>query len=162
MALPPVPAAPTLSEATSGDATRFYVSLNGSTWVEIAELDDEDGLTDLPSGEQSTYETTHMGSGKFKEWKKNKRVDGAETDITGNLVFGSESLTTLRAIEESSDAVQYLIVLPQGDETWHATGSALFHSLRLSNPGAEVRQFTITAKWVTEMTLAEEVVGGGV
>lgn len=156
MALPPVPAAPTLSEATSGDETRFYVSLNGTAWVEIAELDAEDGLTDLPSGEQTTYETTHMGSGRFKEFKKNKRVEGTETDITGNLVFGSESLTTLRAIEDRVDAVQYLIILPQGDGIWHATGSALFHSLRLSNPGAEVRQFTITAKWVSEMTLTEE------
>ena len=156
MAMPPVPAAPTLSEATSGDETRFYVSLDGTSWVEIAELDDEDGLTDLPSGEQSTYETTHMGSGKFKEFKKNKRVEGTETDITGNLVFGSTSLTTLRAIEDSGEAVQYLIVLQQNDEIWHATGSALFYSLRLSNPGSEVRQFTITAKWVSEMTLAEE------
>lgn len=156
MALPPVPSAPVLSEATSGDETRFYVSLDGTAWVEIAELDSEDGLTDLPSGEQSTYETTHMNSGKFKEFKKNKRVEGTETDITGNLVFGSESLDTLRAIEESGEAVQYLIELPQNDEIWHATGSALFYSLRLSNPGAEVRQFTITAKWVSEMILTEE------
>ena len=157
MALPPVPTAPTLSEATSGDETLLYVSLDGTTWIEIAELDDEDGLTDLPSGEQTTYETTHMASGRFKEWKKNKRVDGTETDITGNLVFGSESLETLQAIEASGESVQYLIELKQGEEIWDGTGSALFYSLRLSNPGADVRQFTITAKWVTEMTLTERV-----
>lgn len=155
MALPPVPAAPTLSEATSGDETKLHLDV-GAGWVEVAELDDEDGLTDLPSGEQSTYETTHMGSGRFKEFKKNKRVDGAETDITGNLVFGSTSLTTLKAAEASTEAIPYLIVLKQGGETWYGVGHALFHSLRMTNPGTEVRQFTITAKWVTEMALTEE------
>lgn len=158
MALPSVPAAPTLSAATSGDGTRFYVNLSGTDWTEIGELDDEDGLTDLPSGEQTTYETTHMNSGLFKEWKKNRRVDGTETNIMGNLVFGSDALNTLREIEMRVDSVPYLIQMQQGEETWYATGNALFYSLRLSNPGTEVRQFTITAKWVTEMALTQDAV----
>lgn len=158
MPLPPVPAAPTLSEATSGDETRFYLNVSGNTWTEIAELDDEDGLTDLPSGEQSTYETTHMNSGRFKEFKKNRRIEGTETDITGNLIFGSESYDTLKAAEDANGSIPYLIELRQNDEIWYATGNALFYSLRLSNPGADVRQFTITAKWVTEMTLTQEAV----
>ena len=155
MALPPVPTAPTLSAATSGDETKLHLDV-GAGWVEVAELDDEDGLTDLPSGEQTTYETTHMSSGDYKEHKKNKRRDGTETDITGNLVFGSASLDTLEAAEDATDAIPYLIVLKQGTETWYGTGHALFSSLRMTNPGAEVRQFTITAKWVTKMALTEE------
>lgn len=158
MALPPVPAAPTLSEATSGDETQLYLDV-GAGWVEVAELDPDDGLNDLPSGEQSTYETTHMKSGTFKEFKKNKRREGAETQIKGNLVFGSASETTLQAAEDSADAIPYLIVLKQGDEVWQGTGFALFYDLKRSNPGGDVRQFTITAKWVTEMTLTQEGVG---
>ena len=155
MALPDVPEAPTLSEATSGDETEFYVALDGATWVKIGELDPENGLNDLPSGEQSTYETTHMNSGKFKEFKKNKRVEGTETEISGNLVLGSEDLDTLRAIEQANGSIPYLIVLKQNADIYDATGNALFYSLKLSNPGTEVRQFTITAKWVTEMTLTK-------
>src|SRR3546814_3905710 len=75
-----VPDTATLSAATSGDGTKLYVSLDGTTWTEVAELDDDDGLTDLPSGDQTTYETTHMGSGDFKEFKKNARREGTETD----------------------------------------------------------------------------------
>src|SRR3546814_20684222 len=84
-----VPDTATLSAATSGDGTKLYVSLDGTTWTEVAELDDDDGLTDLPSGDQTTYETTHMGSGEFKELKQNARRQGTETDITGNSGLGS-------------------------------------------------------------------------
>lgn len=153
--LPAVPEAPTLSAATSGDETEFYVAIGGQTWTKIGELDPENGLNDLPSGEQSTYETTHMNSGKFMEFKKNKRVEGTETEISGNLVLGSEDLDTLRAIEQANGSIPYLIVLKQNADIYDATGNALFYSLKLSNPGTDVRQFTITAKWVTEMTLTK-------
>src|SRR3546814_17237304 len=84
-----VPDTATLSAATGGDGTKLYVSLDGTTWTEVAELDDDDGLTDLPSGDQTTYETTHMGSGDFKEFKKNASREATETDSPGNYEQGS-------------------------------------------------------------------------
>src|SRR3546814_19870873 len=109
-----VPDTATLSAATSGDGTKLYVSLDGTTWTEVAELDDDDGLTDLPSGDQTTYETTHMGSGDFQEFKKNARRAGTETDITGNYALGSTTETTLEALDDSTETVPYTIVLKQG------------------------------------------------
>src|SRR3546814_14413674 len=106
-----VPDTATLSAATSGDGTKLYVSLDGTTWTEVAELDDDDGLTDLPSGDQTTYETTHMGSGDFKEFKKNARREGTETDITGNYEMGSTNETTQEALDDSRASVQYTNVL---------------------------------------------------
>lgn len=153
MATPPIPAAETLSDATNGDETELFVSLDEATWTSVGEVDD---LPDLPSGEQSTYETTHMKSGLFKEFKKNRRRDGTETEITGNYVIGGESENTLVAMEDAPGSLAYQIVLKQGAETWRATGRALFHSLQRSNPMEEKRRFTITAKWVTGMTLAKD------
>ena len=152
--LPAVPAAPDLSAATNGDETRFYLDV-GDGWKEVAELDPEDGLSDLPSGTQEMYETTHMKSGDFKEWKKNRRRDGVETDITGNYVIGSDSDALLVAAEDASGSVPYCIELREGGKVEYGTGHALFHSLRRSNPGTSVRKFTITAKWVTPMVLTQ-------
>src|SRR3546814_7468631 len=97
-----LPDTATLSAATSGDGTKLYVSLDGTTWTEVAELDDDDGLTDLPSGDQTTYETTHMGSGDFKEFKKNARREGTETDITGNYELGSTNETNRKSTRLNS------------------------------------------------------------
>lgn len=153
MAVPPIPAATTLSAATNGDETELFVSLDETTWVPVAEIDD---LPDLPSGEQSMYETTHMKSGLFKEWKKNKRRDGVESEIAGNYTIGSTSEATLLAMEAAGGSIAYQIVLKQGAEVWRATGRALFHSLKRSNPMEEKRRFTITAKWVTGMALVKD------
>jgi len=153
MATPAIPAATALSKATNGDETELFVSLDESSWTAVAELDD---FPDLPSGEQSLYESTHMKSGLFKEWKKNKRRDGVESEISGNYVIGSAAETTLVAMEEAGGSLAYQIVLKQGAETWRGTGRALFSSLRRSNPMEEKRRFTITAKWVTPLTLAKD------
>lgn len=153
MADPAIPAATALSAATSGDETSFFVSLDEAAWTEVAEIDD---LPDLPSGEQSTYETTHMKSGLFKEHKKNKRRDGTETQITGNYVIGSSAEETLQAIENAPASIAYQIVLKQGAETWRGTGRALFSNFTKSNPVEEKRRFGITAKWVTPMTLVKD------
>lgn len=150
MALPPVPAAPTLSAATSGDETKLYLDV-GAGWVEVAEVTD---MPDLPSGQQSTYKTTHMGSAGFEEFKKNKRVEGAETNIEGNYTILSASDATLVAADASREPIPYLLVLIEDEKTYNAVGRALFYSLKRSNPVNEVRKFTITAKWVTPMTLA--------
>lgn len=153
MATPAIPAAAGLSGVTNGDETELFVSLDETSWTPVAEVDD---LPDLPGGEQSTYETTHMKSGLFKEYKKNKRRDGTETEITGNYVMGSDAETTLKAMEAAGGSLAYQIVLKQGAEVWRATGRALFSNLQRSNPMEEKRRFTITAKWVTGMTLAKD------
>src|SRR3546814_2389300 len=88
------------SDVCSSDL--LYVSLDGTTWTEVAELDDDDGLTDLPSGDQTTYETTHMGSSDFKEFKKNARREGTETDITGNYELGSTNETNRKSTRLNS------------------------------------------------------------
>src|SRR3546814_6969116 len=93
-----------------------------------------------------------MGSGDFKEFKKNARREGTETDITGNYELGSTNETTLEALDDSTASVPYNIVLKQGADVYDAVGTALFYNLRRSNPGAEVRQFTITAKRSEEHT----------
>lgn len=153
MAVPPIPAATTLSAATNGDETELFVSLDETTWTSVGEVDD---LPDLPSGAQTLYETTHMKSGGFKEWKKNKRRDGNETEISGNYTIGSDGEETLEAMENAGGSLGYQIVLKQGAETWRATGRAIFSSLQRSNPMEEKRRFTITAKWVTAMTVAKD------
>lgn len=152
MAIPPIPAQTALSAATNGDETKLFLSLDGTTWTQVAEITE---IPDLPSGEQSTYETTHMNSGRFKEFKKNRRVEGVEIEMSGNLTLGSTGLETLLAAEAAGGAIPYRMDLVQGEETWNATGNALFYSLQLSNPMDEVRKFTITMKPVDEMTLAE-------
>lgn len=159
MALPAVPAAPAFSKATNGDGTLFYVKVSGSAWQAVAELDDEDGLTDLPSGTQSLYETTHMGSGGYKEFKKHFRREGAETTITGNFVLDATAGSTMSILDGANDAtdpIPYLVVLKQGAETWYMTGYALFYDLARTNPGSDVRQFSITAKWVGSATVTKE------
>lgn len=153
MAVPPIPAAATLSAATNGDETQLFVSLDEQAWTEVAELDE---LPDLPAGEQSMYETTHMKSGVFQEYKKNKRRDGTEIDISGNYVIGSDAEETLDAMEASTGSLAYQIVLKQGPETWRGTGRGLFHTLRKTNPMGEKRRFTISMKPVTAMTLAKD------
>lgn len=150
---PAIPAATGLSAATNGDETELLVSLDETTWTAVAEIDE---LPDLPAGEQSTYETTHMKSAAFKEFKKNKRREGTETEITGNYVIGGAAETTLLAMEAAGGSLAYQIVLKQGAEVWRATGRALFYNLQRSNPMEEKRRFTITAKWVTGMTLAKD------
>lgn len=158
MALKPIadvaiPPADDLSNATNGDETELYFNF-GNAWVSAGEITD---LPDLPSGEQSTYETTHMKSGKFKEFKKNKRIEGAETEIQGNYSL-VDGLATLEQAEESVGSVAYLIVLKEGAKTFYATGRALFYSLRKSNPKDATRQFTITAKWNGPMTISDAAV----
>jgi hypothetical protein len=156
MAIPAVPAAPAFSKATSGDGTLLSLKVTGTAWQAVAELDDEDGLTDLPSRTQETYETTHMGSGSFKEFKKLFRGEGTETTITGNFVLGGDSVAVLEGARDSTDPVPYLITLKQGAETWYMVGFALFYDLAYTNPGADVRQFSITAKWVSAPVLTKE------
>lgn len=146
----PVPAAATLSNATSGDETELYFHF-GEGWVSAGQITD---LPDLPGGEQSTYETTHMKSGRFKEFKKNKRIEGTETEIQGNYSI-ADGLANLEKAEDAVGAVPYLIVLREADKTFYATGRALFYSLRRSNPMEEARQFTISAKWVTKMEISD-------
>ena len=153
MAVPPIPAATALSAATNGDETELFVSLDETTWTAVAEIDE---LPDLPSGEQTLYETTHMKSGLFKEWKKNKRRDGVETEISGNYVIGSDSEETLEAMENAGGSLAYQIVLKQGAETYRGTGRAIFSSLQRTNPMEAKRRFTITAKWVTPLTLTKD------
>jgi len=148
-----IPAATALSAATNGDETELFVSLDEAAWTAVAEIDD---LPDLPSGEQSLYETTHMKSGAFKEWKKNKRRDGTEIDISGNYVIGGAAETTLLAMEAAGGSLAYQIVLKQGAETWRATGRGIFSNLMRTNPAEEKRRFTITMKPVTAMTLAKD------
>lgn len=152
-ATPPIPAATSLSDATNGDETELLVSLDEASWIEVAEIDD---MPELPGGEQSNYETSHMKSGLFKEFKKNKRREGTETEITGNYVIGGAAEETLEAMENAPGTLAYQIVLRQGDETWRATGRALFYNLMRSNPADEKRRFTITAKWMTPMTLTKD------
>lgn len=144
------PPAPVLSEVETGDETQLFLDV-GAGLKEVAELTD---LPTLPSGTQTTFNTTHMKSGKYQEFKKNKRREGDEVDITGNYIIGSESETLLLAAEESRAAVKYRIIAKQGDETWFFEGYALFMSFKRGNPMDDRRQFTITAKWVGDNSQA--------
>lgn len=137
-------APPELSEVETGDETQLFLDV-GDGLVEVAEITD---LPTLPSGTQTTFNTTHMKSGKYQEFKKNKRREGDEVDITGNYIIGSEAEATLLKAEDSRAAVAYRIVAMQGDEVWHFEGYALFMSFKRGNPMDDRRQFTITAKWV--------------
>lgn len=152
MALPPVPAMPDLSKATNGDETELYLSIDGEPWERVAETVEVD---ELPGGEQGTYETTHMTSGKFKEFKKLKRIEGVEIEVSGNYVMGSETSDLLKLAEESLEAVGVLFVLKQGDKTFDLTGPALCYSLKRSNPADATRRFTMTMKPVGEFVLTE-------
>jgi hypothetical protein len=137
-----------LSDVDSGDETGLFLTIDG-TEVEIGEIVD---LPELPSGTQTMFETTHMRSGEFKEWKKNRRRDGNEVAIVGNYVIASESETHLRAAEDTKEAIQYRIEIKQGAVVYDVVGFALFRDLVISNPMEDRRQFTITAKWVSRAT----------
>ncbi len=144
---------PVLSAVTSGDETRFFVKLpDASKFVEIGEITN---VPEFPSGTQSTYKTTHMQSGEFEETKKNKRREGNEAEITGNYIIGGAAEATLVAMEDSVNALEYVIVTPQSPKVWGLRGFALFMNLQRTNPPTEARQFTISAKWVTKATVTE-------
>ena len=106
-----------LSNATNGDETQLFLKI-AENFVEVAEVTE---LADLPSGTQSTYEMTHMKSGRFKEFKKNRRIDGTETDITGNYSL-ADGLAALEAAEASVGAIEYKIVLVEGDDIYDGVG----------------------------------------
>lgn len=144
MALAPI----VQSAATDGDETRLHLDPDGDgTYIDVAELTD---LPDLPSFSSEMYETTTMATGDVRQHKKTRRKDGEEVEIVGNYAIASESWTVLKAAEAARGAVAYKIVAKEGAKTLTLEGWALFTNLRRSNPVGEVRQFTITAKWLSE------------
>nr|AGU09811.1 hypothetical protein [uncultured organism] len=143
---------PDLSAVETGDETGLFLDV-GAGLVEVAEITD---LPSLPSGTQTTFETTHLKSGDYKEHKKNKRKDGDEVEITGNYVIDSDAEATLEAAEASRGAIRYQIHAPQGDDVFIFEGWALFMNLKRSNPAESRREFTITAKWVTAPTRTKQ------
>lgn len=142
------PIAPDLSEVDTGDLSELWIDI-GDGLVEVAEITD---IPELPSGAQSTFETTHMKSGRFKEFKKNARKEGNEVAITGNYILGSDAEDILLAAEDARGALPYRIVAHQGEDVYHIDGYALFMNLQRSNPMDDRRQFTISAKWVFDAT----------
>jgi hypothetical protein len=91
-----------------------------------------------------------------KEFKKHPLKEGADFTISGNRVLGSTADTTLKAAEAAAGPLPYRIVLPQGEDVYEVTGSALFYNLKYLNNANEKRRFQITMKPTTLAATAED------
>lgn len=131
-----------LSDVETGFGTELHINV-GAGLVEVAEILE---VSDLPSGSRELYETTHMKSVDFKEFKKQPLKEGVEITIRGNYVLGSTSADTLQAAEDADGALPYKIVTPQDGDNYEFTGNALFYGLRRLNPMDDRRTFEITMK----------------
>lgn len=140
--------APTLSDVSTGNESEFHIDV-GAGLVQVAEVID---LPELPSGARDLYETTHMQSGPFKEYKKTPRKDGETVTITGNAVLGSTTETTCAAAQDADGAVPYKLVVKQDDLAVTFEGYCLVLSHKISNPMADRRTFEMSVKWVNAPT----------
>ncbi|MGF7152508.1 hypothetical protein [Novosphingobium gossypii] len=140
------------SEVTTGHGSQLWITIAG-TPVRVAEVDD---IPEEPNFTTTLYETSSFDTVAVKEFKKHPLKEGAEFTISGNRVLGSASQVALAAAEAAEGALPYRIVLPQGEDTYEVTGSALFYNLKYLNNANEKRRFQITMKPTSASTTAEE------
>lgn len=140
-----------LSAVDTGFGTALHINL-GAGLVEVAEILE---VSDLPSGQRELYETTHMKSVGFKEWKKQPLKDGVEITLRGNYVIGSASDALLQAADDAEVALAYKIVTPQNADVFQFTGTALFYGYKRMNPMDDRRTFEITMKPVDQSVQAQ-------
>ncbi len=144
-----------LSDVTTGHGSTLEIDV-GAGLVVVAEIDD---IPELPTGnERELYETSSFDTAEYKEWKKHPLKDGVPITIMGNYVINSASDATLEAADDSSEALPYRIVLPQGANSFEVTGTGLFYGLKRKNPKSEKRTFEITLKPVDAASIDPVVV----
>lgn len=134
-----------MSDVTTGHGSELWINVSG-TLVKVAEVDD---IPEEPNFTTTLYETSSFDSVAVKEFKKHPLKEGADFTISGNRVLGSAAATTLAAAEAAPGPLPYKIVLPQGEDTYEVTGSALFYNLKFLNNANEKRRFQITMKPTT-------------
>ncbi len=134
------------SEVDTGDLSELWLG-NPVTLAQVGEAIE---IPELPSGTRGTFETTHLQSGSYKEFKKLRRKEGEEVTITGNALLGSTTDTLLRAAEARRDGVPYKIVVFENDDEYEITGTALVMNYKVTNPPEDRRTFEVTLKWLDE------------
>jgi hypothetical protein len=140
-----------LSKTTHGFASELWIDI-GSGLTKVAQVDD---IPELPtSSERELYETSNFDSVGYKEWKKLPLKDGTPITIRGNYVINSASDQLLQAADDAESALAYRIVLKEGTDTFHVTGTGLFYNLKRMNPADAKRTFEITLKPVDAAGIA--------
>ncbi len=134
------------SEVDTGDRSELWLG-NPTTLAQVLEAIE---IPELPSGTRDTFETTHLKSGSFKEFKKLPRKTGETVTVTGNALLGSATDTLLRAAELRRDGSPYKIVLFEGDDEYEVTGTALVLSYKVTNPAEDRRTFEVQLMWLDE------------
>jgi hypothetical protein len=131
-----------ISEVTTGHGSQLHLNPSG-VLTKVAEVDD---IPELPSFTTTLYEVSSFDTEEAKEFKKQPLKEGVEYTIAGNFVLGSTSTTLLDAAEANNEPIPYEIHLPQGEDTYVVSGTALFYNLKYLNVANEKRKFNITMK----------------
>lgn len=140
-----------LSKTTHGHGSELWIDV-GSGLVKIAQVDD---IPELPtSSERELYETSNFDTADYKEWKKLPLKDGTPITIRGNYVINSASDAVLQAADDAEGALSYRIVLKEGTDVFHVTGTGLFYNFKRMNPADAKRTFEITLKPVDAAGIA--------
>jgi len=142
-----------ISDVTTGHGSELYIH-NGTNLEKVAEVDD---IPELPSGEQELYEVSHLGTTGYREWKKQPLRDGVPVTLTGNYVIASASDALLQSADDAEGPLAYKIVIPQGEDSYEVTGTALFYGFRRMNAKDAKRTFQITMKPVDAADIDEAV-----
>lgn len=140
------------SDVTTGHGSQLHINPL-SVLTKVAEVDD---IPELPSFTTTLYETSSFDTEEAKEFKKQPLKEGVEYTIAGNFVIGSASSTLLDAAEANNEPIPYEIHLPQGDDVFVVSGTALFYNLKYLNAANEKRKFNITMKPTSKATRVKQ------
>lgn len=142
-----------LSKTTHGHGSELWLKIGAGVLTKVAQVDD---IPELPtSSERELYETSNFDTEEFMEWKKLPLKDGTPVTIRGNYVINSASDALLQQADDAEGAVEYRIVLKEGQDVFHCEGTALFYNLKRMNPADAKRTFEITMKPVDAAAITE-------
>ncbi len=142
-----------ISDVTTGHGSQLHLNASG-VLTKVAEVDD---IPELPSFTTSLYEVSSFDTEEAKEFKKQPLKEGVEYTIAGNFVLGSSSTELLDAAEANNEPIPYEIHLPQGEDVFVVSGTALFYNLKYLNTANEKRKFNITMKPTSKATRVKQV-----
>lgn len=139
-----------LSKVTNGFGTELWIKIGAGPLTKVAEVDN---LEEVPgSTETELYETSSFDTVGLKEFKKLQLRDGVPITVRGNYVINSASDALLQSADDEEGAVEFRVVLPEGADTYHVDGEALFYNYKRMNPADAKRTFEITMKPVVVPT----------
>lgn len=132
------------SKTTHGHGSELWIKIGAGALTKVAEIDD---IPEVPgSSETELYETSSFDTVGLKEFKKLPLRDGTPITIRGNYVINSASAQLLQDADDEEGACDFRVVLKEGTDVFHVTGSALFYNFKKMNPKDAKRTFEITMK----------------